>query len=137
MNNGSTVNSFSAPGDYRIEISGWALDNSFFVERTDLLWTADGQKLVQLRCPLPEGAMVFVRLLSLEVSSGSVPVAYRVRGVVPMNSQGRYRMKLLQMHPRCKESLGANPASYGAEDLQGVCDATKAEAELQYEEILQ
>ncbi len=81
--------------------------------------------------------MVFVRLLCPEQTRGSVPVAYRVRGVRPMNSQGRYRMKLLQMHPRCKESLGANHASYSAEDLQGVCDATKDVVKLRYEEILQ
>ncbi len=137
MNKGSTGNSFNAPGDYRIEISGWALDNSFFVERTDLRWTADGEKQVHLQCPLPEGALVFGRLLAAEQSTGSVPVAYRVRGVMPRDSQGRYRMKLLQMHPRSKESLGVDPASNSAEDSQGVCDATKAEVKLHYEEILQ
>jgi hypothetical protein len=137
MNKRSTGNSFNAPGDYRIEISGWALDNSFFVERTDLLWTSDGQKQVHLQWQLPEGALVFVRLLAPEQSIGSVPVAYRVRGVLPMGSQGGCRMGLEQMHPRSRESLGARPASNNAEDSQRVCDATKAVAQLQHQEILQ
>ena len=57
---------FNSPGDFRIEISGWGLDNSFFAERTDLLWTSDGEKHVQLHRALPEGAIVFVRLLASE-----------------------------------------------------------------------
>ena len=63
-------NSFNSSGDYRIEISGWGLDNSFFAERTDLLWTASGEKQVQLHRALPEGAIVFIRLLASEPSSG-------------------------------------------------------------------
>ena len=73
----ATSNSFNFPDDFRIEISGWGLDNSFLVERTDLLWTSDGEKHVQLHRSLPEGAVVFIRLLASEPSSGSVPVAYR------------------------------------------------------------
>ncbi len=71
------TNSVNAPGDCRIEISGWGIDNSFFVERTDLLWTGDGEKHVQLPRALPEDAMVFIRSLSPERTHGSVPVAYR------------------------------------------------------------
>jgi hypothetical protein len=48
-------NSFNSPGDYRIEISGWGLDNRFFVERTELLWAANGDKQVQVHRALPEG----------------------------------------------------------------------------------
>src|ERR1700688_3079255 len=98
-------NSFNIPGDYRIEISGWGLDNSFFAERTDLLWTANGEKHVQLHRALPEGAIVFIRLLASEPSSGSVPVAYRVEGVMPMDCNGRCQMRLAQLRPRSKDSL--------------------------------
>ena len=101
----SMGNSFNSSGDYRIEISGWGLDNSFFAERTELLWTADGNKQVQVHRALPEGAIVFVRLLASEPSSGSVPVAYRVQSVVPMDCNGRCQMRLAQLHPRSKESL--------------------------------
>jgi hypothetical protein len=130
-------NSFNDPGDYRIEISGWGLNNDFFAEKTDLLWTADGEKQVQLHRALPEEAMVFVRLLASEASSGSVPVAYQVQDVVPMNCNGRCQMKLAQLHPASRESLGWKIASNGSEDSRKVCDVQEFEEQLQHEEILQ
>ncbi|HXP78479.1 MAG TPA: hypothetical protein VN976_01120 [Verrucomicrobiae bacterium] len=130
-------NSFNSPGDYRVEISGWGLDNSFFAERTDLRWTAEGEKQVQLHRALPEGAIVFVRLLASEPSSGSVPVAYQIQSVVPMDRNGRCQMRLAQLHPRSKESLAKKSASNGSEDRKRVCDVQEFELELQHEEILQ
>jgi len=130
-------NSFDIPGDYRIEISGWGLDNSFFAERTDLLWTIDGEKQVQLHRALPEGAIVFIRLMSSEPSAGSVPVAYQVRSAVPMDRNGRCQLKLAQLHPRSKESLAGENASNDLEDTQRVCNVQEWEEELQREEILQ
>ena len=130
-------NSFNSSGDYRIEISGWGLDNSFFAERTDLLWTAEGEKQVQLHRALPEGAIVFVRLLASVPSSGSVPVAYQVQEVVPMDRNGRCHMTLTQLHPRSRESLTRENASNGLEDSRRVCDVQEFEVELQHEEILQ
>ena len=129
--------SFNYPGDYRIEISGWGLDNDFFAGKTDLLWTADGEKQVQLHRALPEGAIVFVRLLALEPSSGSVPVAYQVQDVVPMNRSGRCQIKLAQLNPTSRESLGWKNASNGSEDSRRVCDVQEFEEQLQHEEILQ
>lgn len=121
---GNTLNS---AGDYRIEVSGWGLDNSFFVERTDLLWTNDGEKQVQLHRALPEGAIVFVRLLSPESSNGSVPLAYRVQQVVPMDCDGRCQMGLVQLHPRSKKSLGTHSASNDCEELRDECDVREAD----------
>lgn len=137
MNATSAGDSLNASGDYRIEISGWDVDNSFFVERTDLLWTADGEKQVQLNRALPQGTMVFIRLLAPESCNGSVPVAYQVRDVLPMDAHGRCQISLVQLHPRSKESLAGKRASNGAEGSQRVCDTKKAEAGLQREEILQ
>jgi hypothetical protein len=130
-------NFFDCPGDYRIEISGWGLDNCFFVERTDLLWSADGEKQVQLHRALPEGAIVFIRLLGTEPSFGTVPVAYQIRGASPMDRNGRCRMRLVQLHPRSKESLGGKIASKISEDAQRVCNVQGVKEELQYEEVLQ
>jgi len=129
--------SFNSSSDYRIEISGWGLDNSFFAERTDLIWTPGGEKNVQLHRALPEGAMVFIRLLRSESSSGSVPVAYQVQGVGPMDCNGLCQMRLAQLHPRSKESLAVRNASNNSEDLPRVCDAHEIEVELQREEVLQ
>ena len=130
-------NSFNYPGDYRIEISGWGLDNSFFAERTDLFWTPGGQKKVQLHRELPEGAIVFIRLLSSGPSSGNVPVAYQVHSVGPMDCNGLCKMGLAQLHPRSKESLAVKSASNVLEDLPSVCDVSEVEVELQREEVLQ
>ena len=126
-----------SPGEFRIEISGWGLDNGFFAERTDLVWTADGEKHVQLHRALPEGAVVFIRLLASELSSGSVPVACRVVDVVPMDCSGHCQMRLVQLHPRSKESPARENASNDREDSRRVCDVHDFEAELQHEEILQ
>jgi hypothetical protein len=130
-------NSFKYPGDYRIEISGWWLNNDFFAEKTDLLWTAGGEKQVQLHRALTEGAIVIIRLLASEPSSGSVPVAYQVQDVVPMNCNGRCQMKLAQLHPTTRESLGRKNASNVSEDSERVCDVQEFEELLQHEEILQ
>jgi len=129
-------NSFSSSGNYRIEISGWGLDNSFFAERTDLLWTAVGEKQVLLHRALPEGAIVFVRLLTSEPSTRTVPVAFQVHDVVAMDCSGRCQMRLVQMLPRVKESSAAKNASKVVEDMQGSCDTRDAEMDLQLEEIL-
>jgi hypothetical protein len=128
--------SYSSSREYRIEISGWGLDNSFFAERADLLWTTQGEKQVQLHRALPEGAIVFIRLLSSGPSSGSVPVAYQVQDVLPMDCSGRCQMRLTQLHPRSKESQTGKTASDTLEDLRRVCDAQELEVELQHEEIL-
>jgi hypothetical protein len=125
------------PGEFRIEISGWGLDNSFFAERTDLLWTSDGEKQVQLHRALPEGAIVFIRLLASEPCTGSVPVAYRVEGILPMDCNGRCQMRLAQLRPRSKESLAGKTASNVTEDSRRVCNVQEFEIELQHEEILQ
>ena len=129
-------NSFNDCGDFRIEISGWGLDNTFFVERADLLWTSEGAKQVKLHRALPEGAMVFIRLLAPEPSSGTVPVAYQVQEIGPMDCSGRCQIRLAQLHPRSKESLARKNASNWSEDSRTVCDVQQEEEELQYQEVL-
>lgn len=129
-------NPCNLPGDYQIEVSGWGLDDGFFAERTDLLWTSDGEKHMQLHRALAEGAIVFVRLVGPESSTGTVPVAYRVQTIVPMDCNGRCKMALVQMHPRSKESLVAQPASNQLEAPPDRCDTTEAGTPLQYEEVL-
>jgi hypothetical protein len=133
----SMNNALNQPGEFRIEISGWGLDNFFFAERTDLHWNSDGEKYVQLHRALPEGAIVFIRLLASEPGMGSVPVAYRAEAVLPMDCNGRCQMRLAQLRPRLKESLARKTASNVAEDSQKVCNVQEFEIELQHEEILQ
>jgi hypothetical protein len=134
-------NSFNAPGDYRIEISGWGVDNSFFVERGNLVWRADGEKQVHLLRELPEGAMIFIRSISSDPSNLSVPVAYKVKTVTPIDSQGRYQTDLMQMRPRGKqssgpkESLSSETASNNREGKKS-CETNEPGMALEHEEIL-
>ena len=96
------ANTATLSDNYRIEVSGWGLNDAFFVEKTDLLWTEGEERKLLLRHTLPEGAVIFVRLMAPEISFGSVPVAYRVETVQPMNAIGLCEMRLRQLHPRLK-----------------------------------
>ena len=68
-------------GNYRIEVSGWGLNDAFFVEKTELSWAEGGDKKLLLHHALLEGAIIFIRLVAPEYLYGSVPVAYQVGSV--------------------------------------------------------
>ena len=122
---------YKSPSGYRIEVSGWGLDNNFFTESTDLLWTLNGDKKLKLHRALCEGSVVFVRLLKAESSNNSVPVPYRVDRIEPMDCSGRCQMTLRQMSRRSKESLSEESAS------NGLKEARKTSGHLQEVELLQ
>lgn len=128
---------FNFPDNYRIEVSGWGMDSSFFVEKTDLLWSASGVKQVLLHRALPERAVIFVRLLGSESMKCSVPVAYQVEGVGPMDRNGQCEMRLLQMHPRLKAPYTGGSASYRREDSLITCEPRESSTQPEPEEILQ
>jgi hypothetical protein len=128
---------FNLLGNYRIEVSGWGLDKNFFVEQTDLDWAQDGEKTVWLHHELPEGGVVFVRLLVPESTSTSVPVTYKVHTVSPMGCDGSCEMRLTQMHPRSKESNAGSLASKLLEDMQRRSEASEYPETRELEEILQ
>jgi hypothetical protein len=131
-------NSFADPGDFRIEISGWGVDNRFFVEPTELRWTSNGEKQVQLRRTLAEGSVVFLRLLVADSSNQTVPLAYEVEQVTAMDCEGVCRISLKQLHPRSKESQGKENASKFSEDWRRARNVLEdIVAESQYEEVLQ
>ncbi len=128
--------SFNSPGTYCIEVSGWGLDGNFFVDKADLTWTQGGEKKVRLYRALPEGAVVFVRLLSPESSNGAVPIAYGIREVDPMDCNGLCQMKLTQLRPRVRQSLQSKHASNEQGDSTRVCGVREERADLQCEEVL-
>lgn len=105
----------SFPCNYRIEISGWGLNNVFFVEKTDLQWTEGEEKKLRLHHALPDGAIIFVRLIAPQSPYTSVPAAYQVDNVQPMNSEGLCEMRLLQLHPRSRAHARNDVASRSAE----------------------
>jgi hypothetical protein len=126
-------------GNYWVEVSGWGLDTSFFVEKTDLYWGPNGDKKVSLRHMVPEGTIVFVRLLSPDAVNGALPVAYRVAEIQAMNCNGLCETILVQLHPRKKAPLTEKLASYAVEDSRSknTCEPEENSAQMAPEEILQ
>jgi hypothetical protein len=94
---------------YRIEISGWDVEQNFFVERANLDWSEDQGKKVQLRHPLCNGAVVFVRLIAPSAPGNSFPIAYQIENVCPAKSSGTWEVRLVQLRPRS----GANGNGQG------------------------
>ena len=126
-----------ASGNYRIEVSGWSLDSNFFVEKTDLFWDQCVDKKVSLHHIVPEGAIIFVRLLMPEAGGCTLPVAYRAAAVQPMDFKGLCEMRLTQLHPRTRIPHEDKRASYSIEDSASAYEPSESSAELAPEEILQ
>ena len=122
-------------GNYRIEVSGWGLNDAFFVEKTELRWNEGGEKKLLLRHALPDGALIFVRLITPEPSFGSVPVAYQVECVCPMNSDGLCEMQLLRLHPRSKVHARNEIASRTADRSSKGCEKKVSAIESEFEEV--
>src|ERR1700722_1298518 len=122
-------------GSYRVELSGWDLGDTFFVEKTNLLWSQGGIKKLLSRHTLPAGAIVFVRLADPAVPCSTVPVAYRVEDVQSMNCAGQCEMHLVQLYPRSKESKFDDPASYVLE-LKNANKTKENEKQPRHKEVL-
>lgn len=124
-------------GGYRIEVSGWGLDNNFFAESTDLLWLPNGDKKLKLHRALLEGAVVFVRLLNPGSSKDCASVPYRVDCIEPMDRSGRCQMKLKPVSQRSKESLLQESASKKMEEARETSGHVQEVKILQTQEVLQ
>lgn len=84
---------------YQVEISGWDQSHLYFVEKSDLEWEEQSDKHVVLRHELPEGTIIFVRLLQPTVEDRSYPVPYHANLVRLMDS-GRRQFRLVPVIPR-------------------------------------
>jgi hypothetical protein len=129
--------SIKYPGDYPIEVSGWDLDNNFFVEMTEFLCSEVAGKQVRLRRALPLGTIIFIRLLAHDSATGSLPVTYRVESAKPQDSAGQCMMQLMQLRPRIKAPIEGVPASHVTEDLMRTCEPRESSKRPEPEEILQ
>jgi delta-aminolevulinic acid dehydratase/porphobilinogen synthase len=89
---------------YRIEVSGWSVSEEFFVDKTDLHRTEIGHKKLLLHHAVPED--------TTESSLTSVPVAFAVESVQPMNSMDLCEMRLLRLRPRSRAQAGEEIVSY-------------------------
>jgi hypothetical protein len=135
MNN-ELSNETNFPSRFLVEVSGWGSDDSFFVEKTDLIWSGTGDKKLLLHHVLSQGALIFVRLQATRSTSSPVPIPYEVSGVEPMDCNGQCELRLTQLHPRSKESNPGEVASKLQEDSR-MCEPMELSAQLEAEEILQ
>jgi len=62
----------------RIEISGWDMDATFFVEKADVGWQHGMEKRVKLRRWLRKGSVIFVRPMNSSAQGRMYPRAYEV-----------------------------------------------------------
>ena len=95
-----------AANTYQVETSGWDVDESFFVEKTELYWK-DAEKTVHLLHAVRKGTVVFVRLIGIDAPENSFPVAYQAVAVSYQMQQRCYDVSLMQMLPRIHSELAA------------------------------
>ena len=84
---------------FRVEVSGWDEEEVFFVEKSDLAWDEFAGKYVSLRHMLPEGAIVFVRMLQPTSLRQSSPMAYKVE-FIGCDPDGLHQFRLTAVQPR-------------------------------------
>ena len=96
----------SASSHYRVEVSGWDENKSFFVENSELEWNENSEKQVTLSHGLTNGAVVFLRLLQSTSAERGHPVAYEAE-LLSTKSEGCQQFRLRPIAP--KHSVYAEP----------------------------
>lgn len=86
------------------EISGWDMDENFFVEKA-VLQAHGNENKADLRARLRVGALVFVRLLDAKSMDRAVPITYRVSSVKmragDTDARGHARaVEMIRLRPR-------------------------------------
>lgn len=91
---------------YSVEISGWDMNENFFVEKSELEWIEE-VKIVHVQHPVQQGALVFVRLAGVTMRDTSYPVAYEAAMVKFRPQFLTYEISLKQILPRKQFSAPA------------------------------
>lgn len=99
---------------YRVEISGWDVNEQFFVERAALQWGQGEQRTVLIRRRVRPGALIFVRLLQDMAPSRAFPVAYRTRQIREREGEESYELTLTQVWPAEQNSSPGGSALFDA-----------------------
>lgn len=91
---------------YRVEVSGWDKKKAFFVENSELTWNEESGKQIALRHAVPDGAVIFLRLLQAISSERSHPVAYEAE-FLSTTSDGQNQFRLRPACPRTLDGDGS------------------------------
>ena len=84
---------------YRVEVSGWDENLTYFVEKSDLASDELAGKHLSLQHKLSDGAIVFVRVLQATTQCQAPPAAYRVE-FVSRGPDGCHQFRLDGVQPR-------------------------------------
>lgn len=89
---------------FRVEVSGWDEEEIFFVEKSHLDWDEFAGKHITLRHMLPEGALVFVRMLQPTALRQAPPVAYKVE-FIGCDPEGLHQFRLNTVRPHYNQEV--------------------------------
>jgi hypothetical protein len=103
---------YSIAGPSRVEISGWDMDELFFVEKAEVDWDDAAENIrIRMNRPLRKGTVIFLRQIQAVMSGQSHPVAYSVEPVGADESGAcEYRLKPVRSRTR----------SYSLEAAKGI-----------------
>ncbi len=87
---------------YRVEVSGWDKNQTFFVEKSELEWSEESGKQLSLTRAIPDGAVVFLRLIASISVDRSDPVAYETE-YLETTLDGQHQFRLHPVNPRTAE----------------------------------
>jgi hypothetical protein len=88
---------------YRVEISGWDIDEVFFVENAELDGGEQTEKRVKLRRPLRKGTVVFVRHLLNTGVERDCPMPYEVDPIA-VDEKGYCEYRLSRVRSRSRQT---------------------------------
>lgn len=92
----------SIPRLHRVEISGWDMDELFFVEKAEISWDESSEDMrVKLSRPLRKGTVIFLRRLQVAMMERACPLAYSVEPLMADES-GVCQYRLTQVHSRTR-----------------------------------
>jgi hypothetical protein len=92
---------------YRVEVSGWDKSQTFFVEKSELEWNEESGKHVTLRSAVPDGSVIFLRLIQPLSADRSQSVPYETE-FLAVTPEGQNQFRLHPVSPRVLERGSAN-----------------------------
>jgi hypothetical protein len=92
---------------YRVEVSGWDKSQTFFVEKSELEWNEESGKHVTLSCAVPDGSVVFLRLIQPLSADRSQSVPYETE-FVSVTPGGQNQFRLHPVSPRAVDRSSVN-----------------------------
>jgi hypothetical protein len=92
---------------YRVEVSGWDKSQTFFVEKSELEWSQESGKHVTLTSAVPDGSVIFLRLIQPLSADRSQSVPYETE-FVSDTAEGQHQFRLHPVSPRAANRGGVN-----------------------------